>query len=306
MTALVATTQSRMCPLCGPAGTPALVSEAKIDESQLTSLAFASRKPPEYMHHRLVRCSACDLVYADPSPDPQTLAAAYRAAAFDSGGVARLASRTYGRLVDALLPRLPGRSGALDIGTGDGSFLLELLARGFSGVRGIEPSEAPIAAASSEVRSLIRLGTFQRGLVPPRSLSLVTCFQTIEHLHDPLATCREAADLLRPGGALLLVGHNRCALSARVLGERSPIYDIEHLQLFSAASAKTLLSRSGLTDISVRPLINRYPVTYWLRLLPLPEGMKRGTIAGLAGHSIGHVSIPLPAGNMWMVGFRPR
>ena len=44
---------------------------------------------------------------------------------------------------------------------------------------------------------------------PPGSLSLVTCFQTIEHLGDPLKFCKDVARLLRPGGALLLVGHNR-------------------------------------------------------------------------------------------------
>ena len=298
--------QARLCPLCGERGVPRLVSEARIDEAQLTALAFASRKPPEYMHHRLVCCQVCRLVYADPAPSAETLAAAYQQADFDSQEEAAHASRTYGRLVDQLLPRLPNRTGALDIGTGDGSFLAELVRRGFSGVAGVEPSAAPIAQADPAVRPLIHHGVFRPGLHPPASLSLVTCLQTIEHLPDPLGVCRDAATMLRPGGALLLVGHNREALSARVLGERSPIYDIEHLQLFSPRSATVLLERAGLVDVSVRPLTNRYPLAYWARLFPLPSGLKAAVTGRLDGGRVGRWELPLRAGNMVMVGFRAR
>jgi SAM-dependent methyltransferase len=297
--------ESRSCPLCGPTGQPAPFLPAKLELDALDVFAFASRKPPEYMHYQLVRCSSCDLVYADPAPASGALAEAYEEAAYDSQEEARLASHTYGRLVDKIAWRLPNRTGALDIGTGDGSFLRELDRRGFTRISGVEPSAAPIERAHPRIRALIHHGVFGPELCEPASLSLVTCFQTIEHLSDPVAVCRQAVQMLRPGGALLLVAHNRRALSARILRDRSPIYDIEHLQLFSTASARTLLRRAGLVGVTSRPIINRYPASYWARLFPLPSSAKLRVTATLGRSPLGRALIPLPAGNMAVFGFRP-
>jgi SAM-dependent methyltransferase len=130
--------------------------------------------------------------------------------------------------------------------------------------------------------------------------SLVTCLQTIEHLPEPLAVCEEAGRLLKPGGALLVVCHDRRAWSARVLGRRSPIYDIEHLQLFDRATLRALLERSGFERIEVHGLVNRYPLGYWLRLARAPAALVRmlGRVASLP--------LAVPAGNLWAVGYRPR
>jgi hypothetical protein len=145
---------ARACPVCGATSGRELAA-ARIDTAALDEYAFASRKFPEYMHHRLVECAACDTVYANPMFDFGGLDAAYDSAAFDSKEEAEFASHTYAGLVRTLLPRLRSTSAALDIGTGEGSFLEELLDLGFERVAGYEPSAAPLAAASERVRDLI-------------------------------------------------------------------------------------------------------------------------------------------------------
>ncbi|MCR4295582.1 MAG: class I SAM-dependent methyltransferase, partial [Elusimicrobia bacterium] len=138
MSALLA----RACPLCGSAvSTP--FADARAGSGG--EFEFSSRKLPDFAHHRLVTCAACGLVYADPAPAPGELERAYDAAAFDTSEEAAFAARTYARLLEDL--DLPDRDGALDVGAGDGAFLSELLARGFTRVAGVEPSRAPIAAA---------------------------------------------------------------------------------------------------------------------------------------------------------------
>jgi len=75
----------RSCPVCGAGPVHAtLFLEDSIDPSRLSGFSFASRKVPEFMSHRLVRCGACDLVYADNPPDAEVLANAYHEAAYDS------------------------------------------------------------------------------------------------------------------------------------------------------------------------------------------------------------------------------
>jgi hypothetical protein len=88
--------------------------------------------------------------------------ALYRDARFNSRHEARYASDTYGRFLQPLARKLSDRIRAVDVGTGDGSFLHELLGAGFIDVAGIEPSSAPIARTEESVRRLIRYGIFRR------------------------------------------------------------------------------------------------------------------------------------------------
>lgn len=296
---------ARACPICGSTDEGRVFAESTVDVEKLDAFAFASRKLPEYMHHRLIICPTCELLYASPVPLASDLMRLYRTAAFDSGEEARLAARTYARLLPFVASRLPDRDGALDIGAGDGAFLEQLIKRGFIRVMGVEPSTAPLATARSDIKPLIRHGMFRADDYPASSLRLVTCFQTIEHLVDPLETCRAVYRLLKPGGAMLLVAHNRRALSARILGRKSPIFDIEHLQLFSPASARRLLDAAGFAQIELRRVINRYPLYYWAKLFPLPRALKRSVIDVLKSLPFPGVPIPLPAGNLAAIGFRP-
>jgi len=293
----------RVCPVCGATGGREIASQ-KVDASRLDEFAFASRKFPEYMHHRMVECATCDCVYASPMVAFGDFGEAYDAAAFDSKEEAVCASRTYAGLIRPLARRLPRAVSALDIGTGEGSLLEELLDIGFSDVCGYEPSAAPLAAASVRVRELIVHDVFDAETAKGRGpFDLITCCQTVEHVADPAQLCRDAFSLLAPGGAFLLVCHDRRAPLNRALGTRSPIMDIEHLQLFSLRSARALLERAGFTRVELDPFRNRYPLHYWLKLAPLPRRAKEALVAGARGHA-GSVSLSLPVGNLAVIGFR--
>jgi SAM-dependent methyltransferase len=295
----------RDCPVCGCRDQGDLFAEANFRADALDQFAFASRKMPEYMHYRLVACPTCDLIYASPLPKAGDLFCAYRDAAFDSGQEAHFAARTYGRFLPAIARQLPDLRGTLDIGTGDGAFLEQLLAAGFQDVAGVEPSEAPIAAAQPAIAPLIRHGIFDPQDFAAESLSLITCFQTLEHVYDPMDMCRGAWRLLKGGGAVFFISHNRRALSAKLLGRKSPIFDIEHLQLFSPTSARAMLERAGFNRVTLRPVFNRYPLHYWLKLLPIPRVFKRRLIGIMKASGLGRLPVALPAGNMAVVAFKP-
>ncbi len=295
---------SRSCPVCGSRDSSRIFAEPRYKLEKLGAFAFSSRKIPEYMHYRLVECPSCDLLYATPLPSQKDLTRAYHEAAFDSSEEAHSAARTYGRILERFLEDLPKKRRTLDIGTGDGAFLEELLSRGFKEVRGVEPSPASIQACLPQVGPLIQQGLFDQKRYKRESLSLVSCFQTIEHLFDPLAMAKDAQRILTKGGALFLVGHNRRAFSARILGRRSPIFDIEHLQLFSPRSLRVMLEQAGYERVRVFPITNAYPIHYWVKLLPFPGSMKPALIGFLKAMGIGRLVVPLPAGNMAAVGFK--
>jgi SAM-dependent methyltransferase len=296
--------RSRACPVCGSDSHHRVYAEARFDPSALDEFAFASRKLPEYMHYRLNECRRCDSLYANPLPTEETLQRAYVDAAFDSGEEARFASLAYGEFLPRILRRIGDPDGALDIGTGDGAFLEQLERHGFRNLVGVEPSAAPVAQAKPHIRGLIRQTPFRSTDFTPGSFSLVTCFQTLEHVPDPQSLCRQAHTLLRNGGALFVVSHNRRALSARLLGRKSPIFDIEHLQLFSPRSLQYALQRSGFHDIELLPVNNRYPLRYWLKLLPLPAPLKAEVLGRLRASRLGQLPITLAAGNFAAIAYK--
>jgi len=80
-------------------------------------------------------------------------------------------------------------------------------------------------------------------------LSLVTCFQVLEHVENIVKLARSAISLLEPGGIFLTVAHNYRAFSSRFLKDRSPIFDIGYLQLFSELSLKHMYKVGGLVTV---------------------------------------------------------
>lgn len=292
----------RPCPICQTSQNSHVAMPANFDFAQLDQFAYASRKVPENMHFQLNDCSSCDLRYASPAPTSDDLDREYLVADFDSTVEARFAARTYIKSLKKILVRGLNRESALDIGTGDGAFLKELLNYGFKNVVGVEPSAAPIAKADSKIKPLIRHSPFRKSDFNANSFDLVTCFQTLEHVYDPLEALSGMSALLKPGGALFVVVHNRKATANRVMGLKSPIYDIEHMQLFSTQSIRTALEKAGFENVEVKTIVNTYPLQYWLRLSPLPRSIKGSVEKLLRGLS--RLALPVPVGNMAAIGFK--
>jgi len=277
--------------------------EERFDPARLDRFAFAARKVPELMHWQLVECPVCDLLFASPAPNPGGLAAAYRDAGYDSAEEARYAAETYGELLREVVPRLPAVGGVLDVGAGNGAFLRVLRERGFGDLTGVEPSRAALNAADADIRPLIREGVFRARDFEPGRFRMVSILHLVEHLSEPLAAFRHAQGLLRSGGALFVVCHDRRAPLNRLLGQRSAIYDVEHLQLFGRGSLQALLERAGFPKVEIRRFPNRYPLRYWLRLAPLGSA-KTGLIAALDRVRVGSLPLTLPVGNLVAVAWK--
>ena len=295
--------QERPCPGCQHRD-HAPFAEQHIDADRLGEYAYASRKMPEFMCLRLVRCRHCDLVYAPTPPSGNALSAAYAEAAYDSAPEAEAAARTYAEALAPFIARLPERHAAIDVGAGSGPLLPWLSAAGFAPVLGIEPSKAAIEAAPAERRPALREGMFSAEQVADLSPSLIGSFMTLEHLDDPGAFVRTAHDLLLPGGMLAVVVHDWRAPLNRLLGRRSPIIDIEHLQLFSPQAIHQLLHRAGFREITCLPIANTYPLRYWLRLTPLPVALKTRLIHGLGALGLADLPLSFRVGNLLAVGYK--
>jgi len=298
--------RSRSCPVCESSSNGALLFLSEnINPEKISGFSFASRKLPEYMCHRMVRCLLCDLVYADKPPAEESLAESYHAASYDSSEEADDAAEAYIMAIKGALNRLQNRAAALEIGTGTGVFLKHLKKAGFSKLVGVEPSRAAIDAATPECREWIREGMFNERDFEPESFDLICCFMTMEHVMDPMEIAQSALRLLRPGGVFLTVTHDYRSPVNRFLGKRSPIVDIEHLQIFSRKAISELFIRAGFVDVFAESFVNRYSLRYWTRLSPLPTGVKAFLGALFIKPVFTRIRLGVNVGNTLACGFKP-
>ena len=198
-----------------------------------------------------------------------------------------------------------GRNAAVDVGAGSGPLLPWLCEKGFRTVIGIEPSRAAIDAAPLPIRSMLREGMFSKALLEDATPSLICSFMTLEHLSDPGEFVKSAYNLLEPNGMLAIVVHNWRSPINRLLGLRSPIIDVEHLQLFSQHSIRTLFNKVGFVSIDLKQISNTYQLRYWLRLTPLPICLKSRIIDAFEYIGLSDWQVSLCVGNMLVVGIKP-
>jgi SAM-dependent methyltransferase len=296
--------QPTSCAICATAGNADELHRATLTPSAFTATVFSARRLPDRVHYRVVRCRSCGLVRSDPVLGAEGLAQLYRASTFEYGDELDGLRATYGKALRRLAELVPERAGLLDIGTGSG-FVLELAQdSGWAGVRGVEPSEDAIAKARPDIRPQIAADVMRPGLFEHGSFDAVTLFQVLDHMPDPVGLLDECRRVLRPGGAVLAFNHNVRAWSARLLGERSPIIDVEHTYLYSPRTIRTLFDRSGFAVVSVRPVRNTYSIAYLAHLLPLPDAQKRSLLSLLRRSRVGRREVTAPLGNLCLIARR--
>ena len=297
----------RSCPICGTSQEHARLFIAQnITADKMTDFSFASRKEPEYMSHEMVHCSQCDLVYANRPPSQNELERAYHQANYDSTEEALDAARSYIKAIQPTLQLLANKQSVLEIGTGNGIFLEFLQREGFQELVGIEPSTSAIATAPEKRKKWIREGIFEETDFAAESFDMICCFMTMEHVFDPKLLAQGAFKLLRPGGVFVMITHDYRAVINRILGPKSPIIDIEHLQLFSKKSANALLQHLMYQDIQVQAFSNTYSIRYWFRLFPVPLYLKTKLLNFLKVSRLGSKKMSFNVGNLISVGFKPK
>jgi len=132
----------------------------------------------------------------------------------------------------------------LDIGCGNGFFLMAAKEAGAVCVGGEFSKKF-----SEFTRKRVGVPVYQEPLTrfPERDFDIITSFDVIEHIPDPLSFVKSAADLLKPGGHMLLYTPNFDSFSIKVIGPYSSIVaPQQHVILFTQKALAYLGRKAGL------------------------------------------------------------
>lgn len=294
------------CAICDTENNATELYPASFDLQAFNAAVFSARRLPNGTHYRFVKCNACGLVRSDPIADCEVLAQLYAQSTFDYADEVANLRAIYGRYL-ASLSRFGAKKGALlEIGCGNGFFLEEALAQGYTTVRGVEPSAEAVAKAAPQVRPHILCDIMHPGLFDAEQFDVICMFQVFDHILDPAALLNESSRVLAPGGMILCLNHNVEAFSARILKERSPIVDIGHTYLYSPRTLSRMFTAHGFAVRHVGSVFNRYTVRYLAHLAPIPRVLKGAFLAFLKFTRVGRIRIFVPLGHLWLVAQKGR
>lgn len=254
------------CPLCG-AHTQRYVQGSVTDTDYFRrrgyTIAAGDRETLD-----LYRCVACGHGFSPLTVPPETIASWYAANEPDTAYVAaETARRRTARRVLTRLERLRSPGRLLDIGAGPGFFVAEALARGWQ-AEGLEPDQWAVAEAARRGTPITQGTDQDLSSLPPASFDVVTFFDVIEHVVDPIELVRRVHHVVRPGGWVVLTTPRFDSAVARLMNTHWYAIFPAHLHYFSRLSLTRTLSTAGFTPRQWRAHVRDIPVGHnWERLL---------------------------------------
>jgi 2-polyprenyl-3-methyl-5-hydroxy-6-metoxy-1,4-benzoquinol methylase len=200
--------------------------------------------------YQLVRCPSCSLVWLDNPPLPQEMSEHYGPDYDRSVSAAGDSPERWRGRVETIARYKSGGS-LLDLGCSSGAFLQAMKSPSWD-LYGIEMSDEVASRAEYATGGQVFVGDILDAPYAPSSFDVITCFHVFEHLYDPQAVLRKAAEWLKPGGIFYAMMPNIDSAGARIFG--SYWYALElprHLFHFSPQSLAALAISLGLEQVSL-------------------------------------------------------
>lgn len=207
---------------------------------------------------RQVRCQQCGLIYLNPRPSQDEIDRYYpdnyepftRFSRHRSGPLARW---SYTRYLDKrckAVMRWKSSGRLLDVGCATGEFLARMTEYGWQ-VQGVELSPTAAETARREYDLDVLTGDLIQAQFPDRYFDVVTLWDVLEHLHDPLAELAEINRTLEDNGLLVIELPNTRSFDAALFGPYWIGLDMpRHLYVFPPAPLEAMLKQGGFKIVS--------------------------------------------------------
>lgn len=298
---------STTCAICGKQQKLKEIYPQTIDFNKVNAGTFSARRTPDRMHFRLVKCINCGLIFSNPILARNKIDNLYKKSSFSYTDESKYLKKTYRHYLEKALGNLDkSKLKLLDIGCGNGFFLEEVENFGIKSVYGVEPSKAAVKDAPKDLKDNIKNDILKPNLFKNSSFDIICSFHTLDHITNPNSFLKICFRLLKKDGIILFVVHNTDGLSVKLFGEKSAIFDIEHIYLFNPKSLSAIFLKNKFRVIDIFDIKNKYPFSYWIRMIPIPKALKYVILNILEATHLGKIPISVKPGNIGIVAQKPK
>lgn len=283
------------CPICGTFNNYQILYPQNYRDRDFTVEVFSARRLPDKIHYQLVSCLRCGLVRSTPVISNDELNHLYQDSKLTYDREVNNLTETYVSALKIILNKLEKKAVILEIGCGNGFVLQALEKKGYKNVFGVEPSKDAVEK-SGKLKSRIVQSFFKKNLFKRETFDLIFIFQTLDHIPNPTEFLDECYRVLKSGGYIFAYNHNVDSFTAKIMGEKSPIFDIEHTFLYNLKTIRTIFENSNFNVLSVIEPWNTLSLKHLIWLLPLPKKIKKVLLA--QNSSLFHLNFKIPLGNL--------
>jgi len=144
------------------------------------------------------------------------------------------------------------RGRLLDIGAGFGAFVHAAQGRGWD-AHGVEPSTTGVRRAKEQFPNADIIHGTLADIPLDLTFDVITMWDVVEHLDDPMDLMHEARKRLRPGGLLVVETGNYQSAERSQAGLAWWGYQSDHRWYFTPDTLSRMLHDSGFSNASVAP-----------------------------------------------------
>ena len=208
----------------------------------------------------LSRCDRCGLIYSadrpsmDELPDyyPQDYEAYQQPETEMSSSQVWHSNRMWEMQVDYIEKFKPSRGQLLDVGCATGEFLNIARKRGWQ-VHGLELIEQTAQIARQRHGIQVDTGRLETVNLPENTFDLITMWDVLEHLPDPLASLQHCCRLLRESGVIVFSIPNLASVDRYLFGRSWIGWDApRHFTLFTLETLQAAFKKTGYKMVDRR------------------------------------------------------
>jgi 2-polyprenyl-3-methyl-5-hydroxy-6-metoxy-1,4-benzoquinol methylase len=224
----------------------------------------------------ILQCTSCEGVFISPEQQDTAAESLYSADYFteregyffhdgvvDGSGHESSHVADFRAGLDLIEAHTRSSGSLLDVGCATGSFLSVAQAKGWE-CRGVEVSEFAAAEARKRTGAEIFCGKLEDAPFGDGTFDVITMWDLLEHLPEPLLGLEQARRLLKPSGLLLVNTPNENSLlrqvarllyrgsGGRITAPINRLYHRYHLHYFAAETLRVLFRRAGLELVEMK------------------------------------------------------
>jgi len=199
----------------------------------------------------LVKCKNCGFVFMKQIPSPEELNEHYKTYSYDKERtLTSMTIASYNRTLDEF-ERYRKTNRLLDVGCGVGHFLEVARQRGWQ-VFGTEYSEKAVEIAT-EKGIIMQKGALSISSYEPQSFDVITSFEVIEHINNPVDELNKIKQLLRPGGLFYCTTPNFNSLLRYWFKDRYKVIEYpEHLSYYTRKTLNKVICEYGFKNVKFK------------------------------------------------------
>lgn len=256
----------------------------------------------------IVRCTQCGLLYQNPRPELDEIIAHYPSIydlyepVFENRKIPFLLKQAYEFGMNQrirYITRYKNGGKLLDIGCATGTFLKAIGKRGDWDLYGIEISEYASNIARGHFGLNIFTGLLEQAGFPDGYFDVVTLWDVLEHLHNPVGTLREIHRILKKDGLLVMRLPNGASWDAKIFGRFwAGLEAPRHLFIFTPSTLGRALSQTGFKPVRTDTFSGGYPtfllsLRFWLVDRPGSQQLKNSVLNVLHNPVLRLLTVPI-------------